>query len=115
MAMSAMLGSVRVIDLVLAVIALEACLLLGWRVLSGHHLLSTDVYPNLIAAAGLLGAAHVLLTDGDWLRTGTCLLVAMFAHIVALARLWRVHQRRHWGASNTMRRVSTIQTTGDHR
>jgi hypothetical protein len=89
----ALLASGRVIDAVLACLLLELLVLLAWRLVRREHAVHADVYFNMVAAVGLLAAAHAVLSQAGWGLTGAALLVALAAHGVALRLRWRAGHR----------------------
>ena len=77
------------VDLVLALVAVEAvALLLYWR-RTGRGIAPFDLLPNLCAGAFLLLALRVTLTGGGWALASGCLAVAGLAHLIDLYRRWR--------------------------
>ena len=90
------------IDLALAVVLVELCVFAGYRLLRARSLVAGDVHANLVAAAGLLGAAHAALADAWWGMWAGCLLLALAAHVIALRMRWRVRPDA-W--SGVLRRV----------
>jgi hypothetical protein len=48
-----------------------------------------DVYANLFAAAGLIGAAQCLLSAAAWGYAAVCLLGSLLSHLVALRLRWQ--------------------------
>jgi hypothetical protein len=79
-----LLASGRVFDFVLVVIALEMLGLLAYRAVRGRSLVAPEVFPNLIAAAGLLGAGRLVIAGVWWGYPCFLLSVALVAHLVAL-------------------------------
>jgi len=90
---SALLGSGLVLDAILACILAELAGLLAWRWLRGEHAVHVDVYWNMVSAAGLLGAAHLVHAGAWWGLAGMALLVALVAHLMALRLRWRTSRR----------------------
>jgi hypothetical protein len=81
-----LLFSGRLIDLALAVMALEAAILVALRRRRGAGMTPLDIGGHLLAGALLLLAARVALTGGDH-RWILLLLAASFpAHLFDLAR-----------------------------
>ena len=64
--MSRLFGGGLVFDIVLAVIAAEFAVLIAYRLWHGRQLVAVDVYANLAAAAGLLGAIHASIAAAWW-------------------------------------------------
>lgn len=84
------IGSVRVIDAVLAVITFEFALLLLIRPWRERCRLTPDLFAHLWAAASLLMCAHLLLAQLWAGYIAAALLSALVAHIVAWRLRWRV-------------------------
>lgn len=81
--MSALFDSGRVVDLILALMALEAvalAVLLGWR---GVRL--AGVLVNLAAGAGMLLALRGALVGAGWPWIALALAGSLLAHVVELA------------------------------
>ena len=79
----------RFVDLVLAVVIIEAAvLLLYWR-LAKRGIAPGDLLPNLCAGAFLLLALRVTLAEAGWMLACGCLAAAGVAHLVDVSRRWR--------------------------
>lgn len=87
--MADLLASGRLIDLILALVAVEAVALsLYWR--SVHRGVAlADWLPNLLAGALLLLALRLSIGGADWMKICACLAAAGLAHVVDLTRRWR--------------------------
>jgi hypothetical protein len=83
------INSGRVIDLALVIVGLEVTALLSWSVWRGRALATADVVAQLCAAAGLLGATHLLLEHALWIFPALSLGAALIAHVLALWWRWR--------------------------
>jgi hypothetical protein len=83
------INSGRVIDVALLMVVLEMTALLAYRARRRNSLATADVLAHLCAAAGLLGAAHLLLARAIWPYPALALSAALVAHIVALRFRWR--------------------------
>ncbi len=92
-----LLASGRVFDFVLAVVALELLGFLAYRAFRGRSLVALDVYPNLMAAAGLLGAARLVIAGAWWGYPCLLLSLALVSHLLALR--WGA-RRAAYGAQN---------------
>lgn len=77
------------LDLALGVVLVELGALAVYRLVRSRHLVPPDVYANLLAAAGLLSAAHAALVSAAWGLWALSLLVALAAHGAALRLRWR--------------------------
>jgi hypothetical protein len=79
----------RFVDLVLAVVIIEAAvLLLYWR-LAKRGIAPGDLLPNLCAGGFLLLALRVTLSGTGWMPACGCLAAAGVAHLVDVSRRWR--------------------------
>lgn len=87
--MAELIVSGRVVDLILALMVLEALVLaIFWaRTMRGVHPLSLAV--NLAAGACLLMALRAALTDAQSATVGVFLSLALVAHLVDLALRWQ--------------------------
>jgi hypothetical protein len=82
-------ASGRVVDLVLAMVVLEALALgLLWR-RTGRGVPPGSLLPFLAAGAALLLALRGALTGAGWMWIGLCLLGSLVAHAVDLRSRWR--------------------------
>jgi len=79
----------RFIDLILAGVALEACVLLVLRHRTGGGVPPRSVIANLAAGACLLAAMRFALDGGGGpLWAAACLGLALLAHVADLALRW---------------------------
>jgi len=78
----------RLVDLALALIALEGVALLAWRLAKGAGPRPVSLIANLLAGAFLLLVARDLLTGAGPLATGAALTAALVAHVFDLAARW---------------------------
>jgi hypothetical protein len=82
------------IDLILLGVILEAIVLLGLRLRTGHGVPPGSLLANLAAGASLMLALRLALAGGGsfaWLPL--CLAMALLAHVADLALRWE--RRRH--------------------
>ncbi len=100
--MQALIDSGRVLDWLLALIALEALLLAGWLAAGrarargiGVGVAFADLMPNLFAGAFLIAAARSLSMQAQWQWTAAWLALAGLAHAMDLRR--RIERRRPVG------------------
>jgi hypothetical protein len=84
----------RLIDLALALIALEGVALLGWRLTKGAGPRPAALIANLLAGALLLFVARELLTGAGALAIGAALAAALVAHGIDLAARWESGPRK---------------------
>jgi predicted ABC-type sugar transport system permease subunit len=93
--MNRLIGNGSVFDLVLGVIIAELVVLICYRLLRRRHLVATDVYANLLAAAGLLGAVHAFLAAAWWGYVAALLIGALLSHLTGLRLRWGSHLPQH--------------------
>jgi hypothetical protein len=83
-----LIASGRIVDLILALVALEAVGLIGlWR-LRRRGLAPADLLANLLAGVGLLLALRAALVGAWWGWIALCLAMALAAHLADLRRRW---------------------------
>jgi hypothetical protein len=109
--MNQLYSSGLIFDVVLSVIGVELLVLVAYRLLSGRQLVALDVYANLMAAAGLLGAMHAYVAGAWWGHAGLLLTVALIAHLTGLRLRWRTHVSRR-AATRYDDEVSQVQFSG---
>lgn len=90
--MSEFINSGRVLALALAIVTLEIAALLALGALRTSTRVAADLLANLCAAAGLLGAAELLLAHAPWPYAASALAAALVAHVLALRLRWRATQ-----------------------
>jgi hypothetical protein len=79
----------RIVDLILALVVVEAIVLLTYRRLTGHGIPAVGLLTNLLAGAFLLMALRSALIESHWASTAAWLAAALIAHIADLAQRWR--------------------------
>ena len=82
-------SSGQVADLLLALMALEAALLLVYRLLTGRGPPLAGLLANLGAGACLLLALRALLTGAGWQGAALWLMGALALHLADLVGRWR--------------------------
>lgn len=87
--MSELFDSGRIVDLIVALLIVEAALLLGWRRITGRGPAATDLLANLLAGLFLLLALRAALVHAGWGWIAVCLGAALVAHVADVARRWR--------------------------
>ncbi len=83
------MASASTLNLVLASIALELVIFAAYRLIRHRHVVALDVYANLFAAAGLIGAAQCLLNGAAWGYAALCLVASLLSHLLALRLRWQ--------------------------
>ena len=91
--MAAYLDSGRLIDAILALLALEALLLITQRLTLHRGPACASSIANSLAGAGLLLAMRAAITNASFAVVGACLLAALVAHLADLATRWRASPR----------------------
>ena len=86
--MTEFLAGPQVFDLVIAILVLEALLLLAWRRFSGRGVPAADLLPPILSGLFLLLAFRIWVGDGAWLWVALSLLAALAAHLFDLRRRW---------------------------
>jgi hypothetical protein len=87
--MADLVASGRMIDLILALVAVEWLVLAAvWR-RTGRGIAPLALLANLAAGATLLMAARSALVGADWTVTAAWLAAAGLAHLADLAKRWR--------------------------
>jgi hypothetical protein len=79
----------RIVDLILALLVIEAVALLTYRRLTGHGIPAVGLLTNLLAGAFLLMALRSALIESHWALTAAWLAAALIAHIADLTQRWR--------------------------
>lgn len=87
--MAEFIASGRVVDLILALMAVEGTVLAVHHRRTGRGIPLPDLAVNLAAGACLLLALRAALTDAGWTGTAAWLGLALAAHLADLGRRWR--------------------------
>lgn len=87
--MGAMLASGLLIDIILALVAIEAITITLYWYATGKGIAPRDLLPNLIAGACLLLALRLTIADFGWVTVCAALAAAGAASTIDLARRWR--------------------------
>jgi len=94
--MMELFSSGRIVDVILAIIVIEALILLGLAVVARWRLPTFGMLMNLAAGAALLLALRSVLTDAGWVVTGAWLAAAFLAHLSDLVtRILAVRPSSH--------------------
>ena len=86
--MTEFLAGPALFDLVIAVLVLEAVLLLAWRRFSGRGVPTADLLPPVLSGLFLLLAFRIWVGEGVWLWVALSLLAALATHLFDLRRRW---------------------------
>jgi hypothetical protein len=78
----------RVADILIAVMVIEALVLIGYRIARGRGFAIPYVISNLVAGLFLVLALKSALTDSSWVWTALSLAAAGISHAVDLAVRW---------------------------
>ena len=87
--MAAYLDNGRLIDGIIALLALEAVALVALRMLRGRGPSVASSLANCMAGGALFLALRAAMADAPFAVIGGCLLVALVAHVADLATRWR--------------------------
>ncbi|MFD2184423.1 hypothetical protein [Rhodoplanes azumiensis] len=79
--MAELFASGRMIDLILALVVVEAVALAVLHRITGRLPPLSRLLPNLAAGAFLLVAVRAALVGADWIWIAACLVAALMAHI----------------------------------
>lgn len=82
--MEALFSSGRIVDLILAIILIEALIIAGLAVFGRRRLPVWGMLMNLAAGATLLLALRSVLTGAGWVVTGGWLAAAFVTHLADL-------------------------------
>jgi hypothetical protein len=83
----------RMIEVILALVALEAGVLIAWFRFTGRGVAPISLVVNLMAGAFLLLALLAVLHNSSFWTLGLCLAAALLAHIADLAIRWNDNGR----------------------
>ncbi|MDR7036329.1 MULTISPECIES: hypothetical protein [Methylobacterium] len=95
----------RIVDLILALVALEALALLAYRARTGRGPAPPAILCNLGSGAALMLALRAGLTGAAWWQIAACLALALVAHLGDLAL--RLRERRPFGRTARFREPGT--------
>ncbi|MBL8671482.1 MAG: hypothetical protein JNK11_12575 [Alphaproteobacteria bacterium] len=87
--MSELFSSGAVIDLILAIMAIECVVVAIHYRRTGRGIGLADMLGNLLAGAGLLMALRASLTQAGWELVAAWLAIALVAHLADVYRRWR--------------------------
>ncbi len=88
MPLAELFSSGHVVDLIIALMVVEALVLLVWRRRLGHTIAPGPLVASLLAGFFLLLALRGALTGAPWLVVAGWLLAALVAHLGDLAGRW---------------------------
>jgi hypothetical protein len=86
--MAAFLPDPRIVDAIIALIAVEGVVLVLWRALTGGGLTVAEIVANLSSGAALLLALRMAISGGLSASVLALLSVALIAHVADLASRW---------------------------
>jgi hypothetical protein len=79
----------RAIDAIVALVAIEGCVLVTWRTLTGRGPAPAALVANLLAGASLLLALRAALSGASPTMISVCLMIALAAHGADIVGRWR--------------------------
>jgi hypothetical protein len=86
--MQSLFASGRIVDVILAVVALESVVLVLLRTWFGSGPGLVQLIPNLLAGVCLMVALRLALVGEPWPEIATALGAALVAHLADLASRW---------------------------
>ena len=92
--MAAFLPDAWIVDAIIALVAVEAIVLVLWRALTGGGLPVAETLANLSSGAALLLALRMAITGGLSASVLALLSVALIAHVADLASRWEAGSGR---------------------
>lgn len=87
--LAGLFASGRIIDIILALMALETVALLGFHRATGRGLAPRALLPFMAAGVCLMLALKAALTGGSWQAVAGLLSLAFVAHLADIALRWR--------------------------
>ena len=87
--MADLFASGHLVDLILAVVVVEAAVLFVYWSRTRRGIAPRDLFPNLCAGAFLLLALRATLAGSGWMLASLFLAAAGLAHLTDVARRWR--------------------------
>lgn len=87
--MSEFFASGRVVDLILALMALQMLVLWAWNERTGRGIAPRDFLPHFASGAALVLALRAALVGDPWWVVGAWLAASLVAHVIEIARRWR--------------------------
>jgi len=79
----------RAIDAIVALVAVEGCVLVAWRTLTGRGPPPAALVAYLLAGASLLLALRAALLGASAMIISVCLVIALAAHGADIVARWR--------------------------
>jgi hypothetical protein len=111
--MAAFLADSRMVDAIIALVAVEGIVLLLWRAITGGGLSAAETLANLSSGAALLLALRLAITGGLSASVLALLSVALIAHVADLASRWKAGSaRRPRGGPVASQRMRTAGSRG---
>jgi hypothetical protein len=87
-------SSGRIVDGILALMAIEAIALILVRKVTNKGIATVDLLVNLAAGMALMLALRAALTGQGWQAVALCLIAALIAHLLDITRRWTAAQAR---------------------
>lgn len=87
--MIAFLSGVHVVDLILAIVAVEAVAITAFWHKTGRGVAPSQLLPNLLAGTALLVALRLVISGFSWPFYTACLALAGIANVIDLRQRWR--------------------------
>jgi hypothetical protein len=87
--LAGLFASGRIIDIILALMALETVVLLAFHRVTGRGVAPRALLPFMAAGVCLMLALKAALTGGGWQAVAGLLSLAFVAHLADIALRWR--------------------------
>ncbi|MGQ0699880.1 MAG: hypothetical protein ACT4PZ_16755 [Panacagrimonas sp.] len=110
--MSEIVLSGRIVDWVLALIALEALALWAYHRRTAGGIAATDLLANLASGFCLLLALRAALTDQSWVWVAAALAASLFGHLLDLSRRWKRRPELGSAANDSCRNMTDQRFNG---
>lgn len=82
-------GSGRIVDLILALVAVEALALTAYHRVTSRGVAGLDLLANLASGICLLLALRAALTGQSWIWVALALSASLLGHLLDLSRRWK--------------------------
>lgn len=87
--MEDLFASGRIVDIIIALMVVEAIVLIAYHKSTGQGIKVPQVLSNLLAGICLFLALRLAITDAHWTWIGVALAAALAAHVLDLTSRWR--------------------------
>jgi hypothetical protein len=106
-----LVSSGAIFGLILALMILEACVLIPYHLRTGSGIAPRSLLYNLLAGGGLLLAMAAFILKAPWACTGFALGLALIGHVADLSHRWQAERSR----ANERRSTAKIKLNAELR